>query len=124
MKREKMIRAVLYARVASERVISTENVNQFEHCGEYIKAKGYELIGSYSHTGTGSNTNNPVMDELRADAAAGKIDVVVVFDISRISRNAHAVRAFMDEMQMFGVTVESVKEPRGGNALWQLKRIK
>ena len=101
-----------------------ENVNQIEHCEEYAKSKGYELAGVYSHTGSGLNTNNPVLNDLRADAAAGKFDTVVVFDVSRISRNALAVRAFLDEMQRHGVTVESVKEPIGGNALWQLKRIK
>ena len=124
MKKEKRLRVAFYARVASERAITEENVNQFEQCLNYINKNGYELAGSYSYTGSGLNTNNPVMNDLRADAAAGKFDTVVVHDISRISRNAHAARAFLDEMQMHGVTVESVKDPRGGNALWQLKRIK
>lgn len=124
MKREKMMRAVIYARVVSDRANIEENVNQIDHCKEYISNSGYALAGSYSHTGTGSHTNNAVLNELRADAASGKFDVVVVFDVSRISRNAHAVRAFLDEMQMQGVAVESVKEPKGVSVLCQLKRIK
>ena len=110
MKKEKMLRAVFYARVASERAITAENVNQIEHCTEYIKANGYALTGSYRDTGSGLRTSNDALNDLRADAAAGKFDVVVVFDVSRISRNAHAVREFMNEMQMHGVAVESVKE--------------
>lgn len=124
MKKEKRIRVAFYARVASERVNNTENVNQIEHCIEYSEKKGYELAGVYSYTGTGTHTNNPAMNDLRADAAAGKFDVVVVFNVSRISRNAHAVRAFLDDMSRCGVAVESIKEPKGASVLCQLKRIK
>lgn len=125
MKREKMMRAVIYARVVSERANIEENVNQIEHCKEYISKNGYVLAGVYEDTASGLKMDRPAMNQLSADAAAGKFDIVVVFNVSRISRNAHYARAFLDAMQIHGVSVESVKEPiKGANALWQLKRIK
>lgn len=125
MKKEKMLRAVIYARVVSNRANIEENVNQIEHCKEYISKTGYELAGVYEDTASGLSMDRPALNRLRADAAAGKFDIVVVFDVSRISRNAHYARAFLDGMQMHSIAVESVKEPiKGANALWQLKRIK
>lgn len=124
-KQTRAARAILYARFVAERAKLLVNDEQYEQGIKYIEAKGYELVSVYTdESATGTHTDHPAMNNLRADAAAGKFDVVVVFDLSRIARNALAVRAFLDDMQRCGVTVESVKEPRGGNALWQLKRIK
>lgn len=125
MKKDLLNRAVIYARFVAERVICGENVEQFEQCMEYIEAKGYELAGIYTdEAATGLHTNHPAINNLRADAAAGKFDVIVVFDYSRISRNAAAAREFLDEMSRCGVTIESVEGLKGDSALCQPKRIK
>lgn len=124
-KSKKTARAVFYARFASERVNYGEDAEQFEQGMRYIEEKGYELAGIYTDKGaTGLHTNHPAINNLRADAAADKFDVVVVYDFSRISRNATAAREFLDEMSRCGVSVESVKQVNGGSLLCQLKRIK
>ena len=107
-------RAVIYIRVVTDGVIMEEIDTQRIACELYSKEQGYELAGVYTDKGaTGSHTDRPAMNDLRADAAAGKFDRIIVFDTSRIARNVLAARAFLDEMQRHGVAVESVKEPKG-----------
>lgn len=119
------VRAVLYTRIATNSNNVTEIETQRSKCEQYIRESGFDLVGSYTDEGiSGLTLNRPAIDRLRADAAAGKFDRIVVFDLARISRNAHAVRLFMDEMQSHGISVESVKEAGKGSLLWQLKRIK
>lgn len=119
------IRAVVYARFVAQRANVGENAEQYKHCINYIEAKGYELAGVYTdETASGLHTDHPAINDLRADAAAGKFDSVVVFDLSRIARDARAVRSFLDDMQRCDVNVESVKESKGVSLLCQLVRIK
>lgn len=118
-------RAALYARVATNSNNAEAIETQQDKCEQYIKERSYIHAGSYVDEGaSGLSLNHSALDRLRADAGAGKFDKIVVFDLSRISRNAHAVRLFMDEMQAHGITIESVKEAGKGSLLWQLKRIK
>ena len=125
MKKDLLNRAVIYARFVAERAICGENVEQYEQCASYIEAKGYELAGIYTdERATGLHTNHPAINDLRADAAAGKFDIVVILDYSRSARSATAARAFLDEMSRCGVAVESVEGLKGGIALCQPKRIK
>ena len=120
-----LTRAVIYARFVAERVNALENAEQYKQCVKYIEASGYELAGVYTdERATGSHTDHPALNDLRADAAAGKFDVVVVLDYSRIARNALAVRAFLDDMQRCGVDVKSVEGLQRGSLLCQPKRIK
>lgn len=117
--------AVLYIRIATNSNNASEIETQRNKCEQYIRERSYIHAGSYVDEGaSGLTLNRPAIDRLRADAAAGKFDKIVVFDLARISRNAHAVRLFMDEMQAHGISVESVKEAGKGSLLWQLKRIK
>ena len=124
-KQTRAARAVLYIRIATNSNNTNEIDTQRSKCEQHIKESGCDLVGSYVDEGaSGLSLNHPALDRLRADAAAGKFDKIVVFDLARISRNAHAVRLFMDEMRAHGITVESVKEAGKGSLLWQLKRIK
>lgn len=124
-KADRLKKAAIYARFAAERVNTGETAEQYNKCIKHIEARGYELSGVYTdERATGMHTDHPAMTDLKADAAAGAFDVVVVFDFSRIARNAAAVRAFLDDMQRCGVAVESVKGIERGSALCQLKRIK
>lgn len=118
-------KAVIYARYATERAKDGKFDEQYKQCIKHIEASGYELAGVYTdERATGLHTDHPALNELRADASAGKFDIVVVFDHSRISRDAAAARDFLDEMQRHSVTVESVEGLKGVSALCQLKRIK
>lgn len=110
-------RSIIYVRVVSDSHKMEENHAQRVNCELYSKEQGYELVGVYEDTGSGLSMDRPAMNRLIEDAAAGKFDTIVVYDISRIARNTIAVRAFLDEMQQCGVTVESVKEPKGVIAL-------
>ena len=117
--------AVIYARYATERAIDGKYDEQYKQCIKHIEASGYELAGVYTdERASGLRTDHPAINELRTNAAAGKFDIVVVFDYSRISRDASAARDFLDEMQRLNVAVESVDGLKGASALCQLKRIK
>lgn len=104
-------RAVLYARVVTDSDNTKEINAQCIKCEHYIKERGYELVTSYIDEGaSGSSLNRPAMDRLRADAAAGKFDRVVVVDLTRIARNRRALEQFIYEMQSQVIFIDCVKE--------------
>ena len=65
---------------------------QREACENYIKSqagKGWVCLPEHYDDGgfSGGNVNRPALQKLRADIEAGKIDVVVVYKIDRLSRS-------------------------------------
>ena len=57
-----------------------------------------------------SNFDRPAMRQLQADVDAGLVGVVLVKDISRISRNHLDVPMFLDSMAAKGVVVKSIMD--------------
>ena len=104
-------RAAVYVRSVAELDNFGEIERQRNICEEYIRDHGYELAGVYMDNGaSGSTLQRPAMDRLRADAAAGKFDRIVVVDLSRIARNRLLLEQFIYEMQAQVIFIDCVKE--------------
>ncbi|GAA2361146.1 hypothetical protein Cme02nite_38760 [Catellatospora methionotrophica] len=59
---------------------------------------------------TGRNFNREGIDKIRAMAEAKQVDVVAVYDLSRVGRNAKEALAFIDDLAALGVGVISASE--------------
>ncbi len=61
---------------------------QRERCADYAKRQGWEVVATYDDGGfTGANIDRPAFQRLLADVDAGKLDVVVVYKVDRLSRS-------------------------------------
>ena len=73
-----------------------------EHLDFYV----YDKDEGYS----GKNTNRPSFKELVRDVKSGKLDIVMVYKLDRISRNVQEFATMYETMQQHDVSFISVKE--------------
>jgi DNA invertase Pin-like site-specific DNA recombinase len=88
---------------------------QRDACEAYIKAQAHQgwvaLDTRYDDGGfTGTNTDRPAFRRLIADLAAGRIDVVVVYKVDRLSRSLLDFVQVMDLFNRHGVAFVSVTQ--------------
>lgn len=91
----KPIRCAIYTRKSTEEGLDKEFNSleaQREACESYIKSQmheGWKLIPTVYDDGgyTGGNMDRPALQALMADIKAGKVDVIVVYKVDRLSRS-------------------------------------
>lgn len=59
---------------------------------------------------SGKNTNRPSFQELMTDVKAGRLDIIMVYKLDRISRNVQEFSEMFSTFQRYGVSFISVKE--------------
>lgn len=88
-------RCAVYTRKSTDERLDAEFNSleaQYDSCAAYIKSQtglGWTLLGKHYDDGgySGGTMNRPGLVELLKDIEAGKIDVVVVYKIDRLSRS-------------------------------------
>ena len=88
---------------------------QREACELYIKAKvheGWQILDEHYDDGgfTGANIERPAFQRLLADIGAGRIDVVVVYKVDRLSRSLLDFAQVMDRFNRADVAFVSVTQ--------------
>jgi site-specific DNA recombinase len=88
---------------------------QRESCGAYIasqRAEGWLLVADRYDDGgfSGGNMERPALKRLLADVQAGKIDVIVVYKIDRLSRSMLDFLNLIELFEHHGVTFVSVTQ--------------
>ena len=76
------------------------------------KSNGWQLINeSYDDGGfSGGNTNRPALQRLLQDVRSGKVDIVVVYKIDRLSRSLTDFATLQTEFEKYGVAFCSVTQ--------------
>lgn len=108
---------VLYA-ASYERVSSDEQAKegfslevQNEKNSGYIKSQGWEYVGSYIDPGkSGKNLNRPDMKRLLADIDKGKVNIVVVHKLDRLTRNIGDLHSLLLLFDKKGIKLVSISE--------------
>src|SRR6476646_3902952 len=105
-KSEKLVRCAIYTRKSTEHGLELEFNSldaQREACEAYIKSQVHDgwkaLAARYDDTAySGGNLDRPALQTLLGDIDAGRVDVVVVYKIDRLTRSlsdfAKLVEAF------------------------------
>jgi site-specific DNA recombinase len=76
----------IYARLATDPT-GNNLPQQIAALHEYAADHGYEIIQVYQDVGSGLRDDRPGLQRLLTDARAGRFDVVVMRDPTRLSRN-------------------------------------
>lgn len=86
-------------------------LNQRNICQVFADAQGHDIIGeSADDNMSGMKFNRRGLDELTAVVDAGKIDAVIVKDLSRLGRHRTQTALFIDYLREHNVRVLSVTE--------------
>lgn len=81
------MKAVVYARYSTDKQDSNSTAAQIRNCKALIKREGWMLVATHADEGiSGSDNERPDYKRLLADSEAGKFDVVVVDETSRLTR--------------------------------------
>lgn len=108
------MRAAAYARYSTDQQQHTTIVAQIRAITDYCLANNLDLIASFTDEArTGANTDRQGFSDLLAAARAHEIDAVVIYDVSRGSRDVVDWFQFRKEMMMLGIKVFSVTENLG-----------
>lgn len=105
----KVYNTALYARLSADehcRAEGTTIENQLYLLREYVKDKPYlQVAGEYYDDGvTGTKFDRPDFNRMIADMRAGKIDRIIVKDLSRLGRNYLEAGDYLEKIfPFFGV---------------------
>jgi site-specific DNA recombinase len=91
----KTVRCVIYTRVSTDQGLEQDFNSldaQYEASQAYIRSQAHAgwglLRGKYDDGGfSGGNTDRPALQRLLQDVQAGKIDVIVVYKVDRLTRS-------------------------------------
>jgi len=102
-----MKRAVIYTRVSS---IDQHPETQLCDLRPMAAARGYELVGEYTDTISGSKAKRPGLDQLMADARRSKFDVAMVWAFDRVARSVKHFLEILDELNHLNIALVSFRE--------------
>ena len=114
----KIIRCAIYTRKSSEEGLEQDFNSlhaQREASEAFIKSQkheGWQLVKtSYDDGGySGGTMNRPALQLLMQDIEAGKIDVIVVYKVDRLSRSLHDFAKMVEVFDKRGVSFVSVTQ--------------
>ena len=102
-----MKRVVLYSRVSS---IDQHTETQLCDLCPLAAARGYEIVGQYSDTISGSKAKRPGLDQLLCDARRGRFDVMLVWSFDRVARSVKHFLEVLDELNHLNIALVSFRE--------------
>ena len=106
------MRVWLYGRLSNDDDVMMNSLeNQLEIVREYARKQGYEIVGeSYDDNVSGMRFDRKGLNHVTQAVDAGKIDAVIVKDLSRLGRHQMQTALFIDYLRQCGVAVISVTE--------------
>ena len=93
-------RTGIYLRLSKDDERAGESIsieNQRQMLTKYVEEKGWKIAGEYVDDGyTGTNFDRPEVQRLIDDVHMGRLDIVIVKDLSRFGRNYIEVGRYID----------------------------
>jgi DNA invertase Pin-like site-specific DNA recombinase len=114
----RLMRCAIYTRKSTDRSLDSpvnSLTSQRDVCQAYIKCQDHrhwiELPHRYDDGGySGGNLERPALQRMIGDIEAGRIDVVLVYKIDRLSRSFADFIRLMDVLERYGVGFVSVTQ--------------
>lgn len=108
------MKAAEYARYSTDNQTNNSIEYQFERIREYCKEHDIEIVASYSDEAeSGFDLDRPHFQEMLEAARRHDFDAVVIYDITRGSRNVGDWFTFRKAMMLLGVQVISATQTLG-----------
>jgi DNA invertase Pin-like site-specific DNA recombinase len=103
------MRAAIYSRVSTT---DQEAARQDEECRAYCRGKEWEIVSEFTDTVSGTKDQRPGWSRLEEEAHRHRFDVLVVWEVSRLSRRGPgALLDILARLSAWDVSVVSLREP-------------
>ena len=102
------MRAFLYCRVAHQDTFALEH--QRFLLDLYAKRAGYTIIGAADENGSGLRLDRPALQKVTEAVAAGKVDVVLVHNLTRIGREWGMAQSYIDLLTRHKVNLLCIRD--------------
>ena len=117
-KPNKTVRCAIYTRVSTDQGLEQDFNSldaQYDASQAYIRSQvhaGWTLIRTKYEDGgfSGGNTDRPALQRLLADVRAGKIDVIVVYKVDRLTRSLADFAKLVELFDKHGISFVSVTQ--------------
>ena len=102
----------MYGRLSNDDDVMMNSLeNQLEIVREYARKQGHQIVGeSYDDNVSGMRFDRKGLNQVTQAVDAGKIDAVIVKDLSRLGRHQMQTALFIDYLRQCSVAVISVTE--------------
>ncbi len=115
---KKHVRCAIYTRVSTDQGLEQEFNSldaQYEASQAYIRSQahaGWTLVRSKYDDGgfSGGNTDRPALQRLLADVQSGKVDVIVVYKVDRLTRSLADFAKLVELFDKYNVSFVSVTQ--------------
>ena len=118
MNTKPILRCAIYTRKSSEEGLDQDFNSlhaQREACEAYIasqKHEGWRLVKTHYDDGgfSGGNMERPALKQLLVDIEAGKVNVVIVYKVDRLTRSLTDFAKIIERFDKHGVSFVSVTQ--------------
>lgn len=105
------MKAAIYSRYSSDRQRESSIADQVRNCMRHAEREGWTVSDTYSDEAiSGSISARPAYQEMIADAEAGLFDVLLVDDLSRLSRDDIEMKTLIRRLTWQGLRIIGVSD--------------
>jgi site-specific DNA recombinase len=106
------VRAVIYSRFSTDRQTDSSIADQVRVCSEYAAKQGWTVIQKFEDQGISGAAmgNRPGVLRLQEAALARKFDVLLLMDLSRLSRSQGDLAKCIDRLTFVGLRIVAVHD--------------
>ena len=102
------MRAFLYCRVAHDDFFALEHQRFLLQL--YAKQAGYTIIGAADEYGSGLTLDHPALQKVTEAVVSGKMDVVLVHNLTRIGREWGMTKSYIDLLTRHKVKLLCIRD--------------
>jgi len=100
------MKVALYARYSSERQRASSIADQFRNCERFLEDKNWEIAARYQDAAkSGATADRPGYQEMVGAAKDGRFDILVVDDLSRLSRDEIEIKQLIRRFRFWGLRI-------------------
>lgn len=105
------MRTALYARFSSDLQRATSIEDQFRNCRKRADTEGWEIVATFADQAmSGSDASRPQYQAMLAAAARGEFKVLVVDDLSRLTRDAVECERVIRRLEFSGIRIVATSD--------------
>jgi DNA invertase Pin-like site-specific DNA recombinase len=105
------MKAALYARYSSDQQRATSIEDQFRNCRKRAEAENWEITASFADAAmSGSDSKRPQYQEMQAAAARREFDILVLDDLSRLTRDSVEQERTIRRLEFQGLRIVATSD--------------